>query len=770
MPASTLRTVKILACSLLMALLAIAHPAQAQVPPRITVDSIPPGANVSVDGVPQGQSGPNFKVRMNRGQHRVRLELEGHKPFEQMVTITAAQKFTFPLEKAPARLDIKFPATNDGARGAEIFVDGTPAGTVPQLVDVPAGRHLVEVRKQGSKVYTETVEVRASESHPIWVQLQADVRQGSLLIAADAAAEVFVDGQPKGQAPTLIDNLTEGEHVVEVRRAEKDAPVWRQTVRVLGSQQTKVMAQTQAPPPAAGSLLIISTVADAEVMVDGASRGKAGAPIALPPGQHSVTVQAKGYNPVTKVIEIEPGKPRIEKVDMVGDPSSRGVGMVRIIMANPIEGAQYFVNGRRIDESAALSDQGVEVAAGHVIVVVKKDGFGSAKKEIELRPGGTEAVTLELRNVGRIQVSTDPRDALVIVDGALVGRTPMTVENIVSGPHTVELQQRGFEPIVQQVMVRSGEQENISTIMRPVTAPPPDEKKIVAGLSSWSAVVNQERHFTGDVGAGFPYFASLRLTVGVKTWKIKSKSFENEMGFDVGAEMRTSFMQTEAGLNLRFQLFKKEPFAIGLNTNFFGGGGPRRRNTFGWELGLPITLLAGNKVKLTARPYLQVYTDRHCPAVDQIQTLAIDNDGPAVRALGAPIDDMYSGVERGQEHAGDRCVGASYDPMVAFPNPIYDAVGYNSMTNSFSSSAIKYDPTNRLYQVDGTGVLDRFVGVRFMLQASAEIAIAPNMNLWGMLEGAPFQSQRQGFTDKFNRFMPITDTPIYGRLGVTLKY
>jgi hypothetical protein len=55
----------------MVALLAIISPAHAQqVAPRITIDSIPPGANVLVDGALQGQSGPNFKVRMNKGPHR----------------------------------------------------------------------------------------------------------------------------------------------------------------------------------------------------------------------------------------------------------------------------------------------------------------------------------------------------------------------------------------------------------------------------------------------------------------------------------------------------------------------------------------------------------------------------------------------------------------------------------------------------------------------------------------------------------------------------
>src|SRR5262249_1352684 len=144
-----------------------------------------------------------------KGQHKLRLELEGHKPFETTVNITVAQKLTYPLEKAPARLDIKFPATNDGAKGGEVFVDGAPAGVVPVLVDLPPGRHLVEIRKPGQKPFTETVEIRAAETRPVWAIMQADQRVGSILVAADVTADVLVDGQPRGQAPLVVDQLNE---------------------------------------------------------------------------------------------------------------------------------------------------------------------------------------------------------------------------------------------------------------------------------------------------------------------------------------------------------------------------------------------------------------------------------------------------------------------------------------------------------------------------------------------------------------------------------
>src|SRR5262249_11323732 len=159
---------------------------------------------------------------------------------------------------------------------------------------------------------------------------------------ADSAAEVFVDGQPRGPAPVLVDNLPEGDHLVEVRRGEAGAPPWRQTVRVSAGQQTRVMAQTQAPAPQTGSLLIVTSLNDAEIFVAGQQKGKANQEITgLRPGQHVVEVRAKGHGTQNKVVEIDAGKQRVERVELSQSAESRGVGILRVIMVNPVEGAQY---------------------------------------------------------------------------------------------------------------------------------------------------------------------------------------------------------------------------------------------------------------------------------------------------------------------------------------------------------------------------------------------------------------------------------------------
>ena len=81
-------------------------------------------------------------------------------------------------------------------------------------------------------------------------------------------------------------------------------------------------------------------------------------------------------------------------------------------------------------------------------------------------------------------------------------------------------------------------------------------------------------------------------------------------------------------------------------------------------------------------------------------------------------------------------------------------------------------------QIAGTnfgsiGQLDprqRFVTTRFFLQGSVEVAFTKYLSGWALIEGAPFQGQRQAFTDKFSHGFPTNDFPFYGRAGITGKF
>jgi hypothetical protein len=59
--------------------------------------------------------------------------------------------------------------------GSEVFVDGErwqgPEGSERLVIQVPAGPHKIEVRKEGAAPFTTTVQVRSGETMPLNVSL-----------------------------------------------------------------------------------------------------------------------------------------------------------------------------------------------------------------------------------------------------------------------------------------------------------------------------------------------------------------------------------------------------------------------------------------------------------------------------------------------------------------------------------------------------------------------------------------------------------------------
>ena len=691
----------------------------------VTITSSPPGATVYIDGKERGSQGitsESFRLRLAPGGHQLALELSGYKTLEQTVQIgPRAQRLSFTLERAPARLSIRTPAASDDARDGELFVDGEPKGKVPGDIDVREGSHLIEVRKPGFKVYSENVDVRPAEAKVVMITLKAEIRRGTLLVSAVGEGQVYVDGQARGPAPQVVE-LDEGDHGVEVRKADGGEVLWHQQVKTIAGQQVRVQADFKVVDKT-GTLLVVAPN-DAEVVIDGTQQASPNQVISgLKPGQHAIMVQGKGYVTATKIVEIEANKQSVQQITLEKTAAGRGLAMVRVVMVNPVDGAEYFVNGRPVKEDEVLGDKGVEIPAGENVVVVRKQGVGKITKTIHVAAGGTEAVRIDLKSGGRVAVTSVPPGGQILLDGQPIGTTTATAADVPTGPHTVEIKLKGFPPFSQQVDVQAGELANVQADLQqasgpppgpdgpPGAGPPPGEVVLVRPRyvrpemsASMSAVTNDPGRFTVDLGGGYPYFVSTAIVVGAARIGM--------FGLDTGVELRTNIYMTEVAARVRAQLFQAGPIAGGLSFLIGGGGGPDGRNDFVMELGTPLTLIAGRLVQLTVKPYLQIYSDRMCPT---------------------PNDAAPSNVTR-----GDGCTYA-----------------FEEITSG---------------RADSYGALNRFTSARFMIQAALEISLARNLNLFMLVEGAP-GTQRESYTRRYNLLMvQEQDYSIYGRAGVTFKF
>lgn len=147
-----------------LALAAIAHV-------DLRVD--PPEARLRVDGRVAAGDGEARSLRLDPGEHHMRLEADGRVPSSFTVSLrdgerasrsVALEVVTEPT--GPAQLRI----TSDQAR-AQILVDHEVVGRGTYVSEIEAGGHLVEVRAEGFEAFVRSVELGAAERRDIQATL-----------------------------------------------------------------------------------------------------------------------------------------------------------------------------------------------------------------------------------------------------------------------------------------------------------------------------------------------------------------------------------------------------------------------------------------------------------------------------------------------------------------------------------------------------------------------------------------------------------------------
>lgn len=104
--------------------------------------------------------------------------------------------------------------------GAIIYLNGTRKGIAPLTIEeLKTGRYLVRVKKEGYDPKEETVLIRAGRKVELNYNLDAFKTTGSIQVTSTpSGAKLYLDGAYVGTTPDTLDELTEGEYEVIIRK------------------------------------------------------------------------------------------------------------------------------------------------------------------------------------------------------------------------------------------------------------------------------------------------------------------------------------------------------------------------------------------------------------------------------------------------------------------------------------------------------------------------------------------------------------------------
>ncbi|MDX2021530.1 MAG: PEGA domain-containing protein [Deltaproteobacteria bacterium] len=690
---------------------------------KLTIDSSPQQATVFWDAstakVPAdpkafGVAGYTpLTITVPRGTVKLIIELKGFKTIERELNVQRTEKQTFTFERAPeaGRLDVRASAGGN-ATGGEVFLDGVSVGTVPNEFQVAAGRRMLEIKKPGFETFSEWVDLKEGEHRTREVTLKRDASGlGSIMVVADSG-DVYLDGEKKDAAPTLLAGVTPGDHVVEVRR--DGAEPFRQVVKVEEGKQAKVTAG--AAQGLAGSVRVLANVDDVDVYLDGRASGKTPADLVnVAPGQHVVEGRKKGFTSSEEVIKLTPGEKMMVrlKLEKSNDTATRAVLSVKSAEPN----AEVFLDGASLG-NAPIERKDLE--PGKHVVIVRKPGFVDYKREVMLEEGKPMNMVAELQSVARLKFISQPPGAQVFIDGEPIpGVTPNSRDEVSAGEHQIMMRLANYVDNRQTIKVEGGKERIVSMDLEHVRVGPTRQEVDVAktGASSFGAKALPRNGFAADLGTGFPYLLSGRLTVSA------AQLPNTPIKLDAGVEIKTYFNMIEFALHSRAQLFQAGPLFLGVRGYVGGGPGSNGRNTFSTEVGPVATLSFADRVNFTVHAKYQYYTDKLCPSAGE--------------------------VRRGVEPR-EACMD-----WTNTTNPVVDGKLKNSLFQQWNQK----DPG-----------ANRYSGNRLFVGGALEVAVDRYFSGYVTVDFLPGQFEgRKAFKDFSNSLMFERDPLFYLTAGLTLK-
>jgi hypothetical protein len=676
----------------------------------VSIESTPPGATVFLDTTDTAPLGitPLRNVRVSRGNHVLIVRKEGHEETRLAVEVRRSRETFRVVLNALATFVIS--AGNAEAQGAGVRVDGESAGTIPTRIERPAGRYLVEVNREGHQPFQQWLTASAGQLLTLPVSLQSVTPQtGSILVAPDVTgAIVFVDGEPRGTTPVVVDDVAEGEHRVEIR-TEGGQP-HTQVVLVRAGQRARVTPTltVAAAPVTGGTVRVLTNVDGATVRVDGEVVGPAPATRSdLRAGEHIVEAMAEGYLDARQRVSVEDGQEHVISLDLVPEPTQSG----RMVINANAAGATVLLDGQ---EQGPVPLVVREAGEGVYAVVVRAPGYSEFRTTCRVGPGVDCEINAELQPEGTpVRASSNAAGSEIFVDGERRG--PMPWEGTITvGAHQIEVRAPGYLTHSEQVRLVAQEDVRVMEFTLSPDGELPEETRAreqrEAQLRREDAVSHSAAPLPGDLtvldmSLGWPYTAEVRFGVGVLDL------FEGDGGLVAGFGIRSFGRLTEFEGRVHFGYRPLRQISVGAQLRIGGGLGAGRDAT--------AAEIADRGDTAEKHPTNNFFT-----SLEALGSLHFSNAGAFTLWLGL---DMYT----------DRWDWTAEDSDV-------------------------------LFHLSGED--DRQNQTRIRLGGALEVVLSPSWNVWGIFEGVilgPSESRRI-LGDVFG--FGGVDTELYGRAGVTYRF
>ena len=271
-------------------------------------------------------------------------------------------------------------------------------------------------------------------------------------------ARISVDGQsgPDWVTPCTIPDLSAGSHQVVVSKEGYDN--YQQAVTIEGGKTNSVNASLPAQAPEPPSKTLAEKPAAGKGMPSTKESRTSGLiPVRSPGGG------GPGATPLPSASGGGPGATPL--------PSARGGGlgatpeMGHLLVTANVAGAKISLDGSSEPDWVTPYSSTINRPAGTHQVVVSKEGYGDYQQSVTIEGGKTATVNAQLSEAsGEVLVITTPPGLEVLIDGKLIGPSPVRV-TVAAGSHKYTVRRQGWEPYEGTFTVSSGARATVRVNM-----------------------------------------------------------------------------------------------------------------------------------------------------------------------------------------------------------------------------------------------------------------------------------------------------------------
>jgi len=312
------------------------------------------GARVFIDGLPAGVA-PLQGLAVPAGRRIVEIRFAKYLVLRQRLQVQGCgQKQQLDLALVPGWSDITL---ESHPTGAAVRVDGKPVGRTPLTLELTAGDHDLELQAQGFKIWRTRLSVAANQAR-VLKPVELKPADGILKVQTrPPGAAVMVENSFAGKSPLTLSLAADRSHRIRLSKAG-----YENAARTVKLASGKVKAISIALKPKLGTINLALKPDDAEVFVDGKSRGRGLKRMRLVAVEHQLEIRKKGFQSYRTRIVPRPGFPRLVSVVLKRSRSGKEASASAITAVNgyPLKlirphaytmGASRREQGRRSNET-----------------------------------------------------------------------------------------------------------------------------------------------------------------------------------------------------------------------------------------------------------------------------------------------------------------------------------------------------------------------------------------------------------------------------------